>query len=122
MDILKVYLSSIDKIENRTKLEEILLWINKRFPNLVPRFAWNQPMYTDHGTYIIGFSVSKNHIAVSPEMAGIEKFEEEIKKSGYSYSKMIFRIKWDDIINYSLLEKMIRYNIIEKESTKTFWR
>ena len=24
-------------------------------------------MFTDHGTYIIGFSVSKKHLAVAPE-------------------------------------------------------
>lgn len=122
MEIFKEYLLSIVDETKRAKLEAILLWIKERFPNLEPRLAWNQPMFTDHGTYIIGLSVSKGHIAVSPEQAGIEKFAEAIKKSGYTYSKMIFRIKWTDPVDYSLLERMIIYNLEDKANTNTFWR
>lgn len=31
-------------------------------------------MFTDHGTFIIGFSVSKQHLAVSPERQGLSIF------------------------------------------------
>ncbi|MCQ4950818.1 hypothetical protein NE646_14380, partial [Bittarella massiliensis] len=42
------------------------------FPDLTPKIAWNQPMFTDHGTFIIGFSAAKAHLAVAPERAGIQ--------------------------------------------------
>jgi uncharacterized protein YdhG (YjbR/CyaY superfamily) len=64
-------------------------------------------MFTDHGTYIIGFSISKQHIAVAPEQAGINHFTEDIEKAGYDYTKGIIRIKWTSPVDFSLLEKMI---------------
>jgi uncharacterized protein YdhG (YjbR/CyaY superfamily) len=34
---------------------------------LKEEIKWNQPMFSDHGTFIIGFSIAKEHIAVAPE-------------------------------------------------------
>jgi uncharacterized protein YdhG (YjbR/CyaY superfamily) len=79
-------------------------------------------MFTDHGTYIIGLSVSKQHISISPETAVLELFRDDIEKAGYTYSKMIFRIRWDEAIDYSLLDNMITFNIVDKADYKTFWR
>ena len=79
-------------------------------------------MFTDHDTFIIGFSVSKQHLAVSPEAAGIDHFINQIAKSGYEQTKGLFRIKWDSPIDYSLLEKIIEYNILDKANCSTFWR
>ncbi len=122
METFKEYLSLIDHTEHRAKIEEIFKWIMNKFPMLKPRIAWNQPMFTDHGTFIIGFSISKQHLAVTPEYAGITRFSKEINDAGYEHSKMIMRIKWDDPINYDLLEKMIHYNIVDKAKCTTFWR
>jgi len=30
----------------RERLEEVLAWVPQQFPNLEPKVAWNQPMYT----------------------------------------------------------------------------
>lgn len=116
------YLSSIENSEHRTCLEGVLNWVRERFPNLEPKIAWRQPMFTDHGTFIIGFSVSKQHFSVSPEAKGIEVFSEEIAKSGYSRGTHLFRIRWDEPVDYMLLERIIRYNIRDKADCTTFWR
>lgn len=79
-------------------------------------------MFTDHGTFIIGFSVAKNHMAVAPERAGIIRFTEEIKGAGYDHTKEIFRIPWKSPVDFTLLEKMIAFNISEKKDYTTFWR
>ncbi|MGR3742321.1 iron chaperone [Companilactobacillus sp. DQM5] len=79
MDDFNEYLLTIDNKEHLEKIANVLKWIHKEFPQLKPRIAWNQPMYTDHGTFIIGFSVAKNHFSVSAEKAN-EKFKNEIKK------------------------------------------
>jgi hypothetical protein len=79
-------------------------------------------MFTDHGTYIIGFSTAKHHIAVSPESLTLDKFREDIEKAGYTSSKMIFRIKWTDDVYYELLDKMIAFNIADKKDMDKFWR
>ena len=104
------YLTTIENQLNQERTREVLNWIIKKYPNLKTKIAWNQPMFTDHGTFIIGFSVSKNHLAVTPEMHGITQFSDEIIKSGYEHTKMLFRIKWDSAVDYELLKKMIDFN------------
>lgn len=122
MEVFEEYLSKISSVEHRDRMEQILNWVSNKFPNLEPRIAWNQPMFTDHGTFIIGFSVSKNHIALSPELAGINHFSEEIIKAGYTHTKMLMQIKWELPVDYSLIEKMIEFNILDKADCETFWR
>lgn len=116
------YLDAIQDVEQRERLREVLNWVIQKFPRLESKIAWNQPMFTDHGTFIIGFSVSRQHFAVSPEVKGIEKFSDEIVESGYSHGKNIFRIKWNDPVDYTLLERMIQFNIDDKKECTGFWR
>lgn len=122
MEIFAEYLSHIDNLQNRAKMEEVLSWIAQRFPTLSTRIAWNQPMFTDHDTFIIAFSVAKKHFAVAPEKAAIHQFTEEITEAGYEYSKELIRIPWEAPIHYSLLEKIIEFNILYKKDCTTFWR
>ncbi|BCB02574.1 iron chaperone [Bacillus sp. KH172YL63] len=116
------YLSNIPDPHQQARTKEVLTWVADKYPNLVPKIAWNQPMFTDHGTFIIAFSISKKHLAVSPEKEGIVHFSDEIVKSGYDHTKMLMRIPWDRAVDYSLLEKMIEFNIAEKADCETFWR
>lgn len=74
MEVFVDYLAHIDHPQHRARTEEVLGWVTKKFPNLMPKIAWNQPMFTDHGTFIIGFSVAKHHLAVAPEREGIHHF------------------------------------------------
>ncbi|WP_421617751.1 iron chaperone [Brevibacillus sp. TJ4] len=122
MEDFAEYVASIDNPGHRTRVEDVFAWVAKTFPDLVPKIAWNQPMFTDHGTFIIGFSVSRQHLAVSPEEAGIQHFSEQIVQAGYEHTKNIVRFPWNRPVDYSLLEKMIAYNIAEKKDCMTFWR
>lgn len=122
MEVFKEYLESIENLDHRGRMEEILTWISKTFPHLGKRIAWSQPMFTDHGTFILGLSISKHHIAISPEQKGIREFSKRIEESGYIATKMLFRIKWKDPIDYKLLEDMISFNIEDKADCSTFWR
>lgn len=122
VDVFIEYLSQIENESHRSKLENILKWIMASFPTLVPKVAWNQPMFTDHGTFIIGFSAAKQHLAISPERAGMQHFSEEIKLVGYEYSKMLIRIKWTDPVNYDFLKKVIEFNMADKADCSLFWR
>lgn len=116
------FLEKIDNPQHRARVEEIFGWISEKFPNLLLEIKWNQPMFTDHGTYIIGFSTAKQHLSVSPEEFGMEHFAEDIAQAGYSATKGLFRIKWNEPVNYELLEKMIAFNIMDKAECTTFWR
>lgn len=122
METFLPYLEKITNPAHLARVKEVLEWVFQTFPNLEARIAWNQPMFTDHGTFIIGFSVSAPHMAISPEGAGMVHFKDEIAKAGYSQGKMLFRIKWEEPVNYELLKSIISYNIEDKADCNTFWR
>ncbi|MFD0618661.1 iron chaperone [Paenibacillus sp. GCM10027629] len=122
MEVFAEYLARIDHPQHRARTEEVLTWVHKNFPNLMPKIAWNQPMFTDHDTFIIGFSVAKPHLAVAPERVGITHFSDEIVQAGYDHSKELVRIRWDRPVDFTLLEKMIEFNILDKADCSTFWR
>jgi uncharacterized protein YdhG (YjbR/CyaY superfamily) len=73
MEVFAKYLAGIDNPDHRDRTEEI-----NKFPNLEPQIKWNTPMFSDHGTFIIGFSTAKHHLSVSPEEVGIEHFADDI--------------------------------------------
>ncbi len=122
MEVFAEYLARIDNPQHRARVEEVLRWVMATFPRLLGKIAWNQPMFTDHGTFIIGFSVAKPHLAVAPERVTIERFSEEIVGAGYDHTKELVRIRWNGPVDYSLLQKLIEYNILDKADCSAFWR
>lgn len=122
MSIFTEFLTKIDHIDHRERTEEILNWVSTTFPQLKTEIKWNQPMFTDHGTYIIGFSTAKHHLSVAPERVAITKFSAQINKTGYNHTEQLFRIGWDKPVDYELLEEVIKFNIEDKADTTSFWR
>ncbi|SDY90798.1 hypothetical protein SAMN05421736_104155 [Evansella caseinilytica] len=122
MEVFAEFLARIENPQHRARTEEVLAWISKKFPHLIPVMKWNQPMFSDHGTFIIGFSVAKHHLAVAPERAGIHHFSNEIVEAGYDHTKELIRIRWESPVDFSLLEKIITFNIVDKADCTTFWR
>lgn len=122
MEIFKEYLEKIDDEQHRDRMSEVLGWVRSNYPDLVPRIAWNQPMFTDHGTFIIGFSEAKNHMAIAPERAVIRLFSEQITQAGYDHTNELMRISWKKPVDYTLLTKIIDYNVSDKANYKAFWR
>jgi uncharacterized protein len=122
MEVFAEYLARIDSSDHRDRIEEVLAWVANTFPNLEPQIKWNTPMFTDHGTFIIGFSAAKHHLSVSPEEIGMVHFKHDIAQAGYRATKGLFRILWIEPVNYELLKKIIEFNILDKKDCSTFWR
>ncbi|UTT43693.1 iron chaperone [Exiguobacterium aurantiacum] len=122
METFDDFLATVDDPERRAKLDDVFVWVRKTFPQLEERIAWNQPMFTDHGTFIIAFSVAKAHFAVAPEAVPLEVFTERIRQAGYTQTKQLFRIKWDQAVDYDLLRVIIAFNIEDKAGHTSFWR
>lgn len=122
MEAFKAFLNQIDDTDQRQRVEQIFEHISTRFPQLESVIKWNQPMFADHGTFIIGFSVAKNHLAVAPEMVALNRFEDEIHKAGYQRTNQILKIQWKDEVDFDLLERIIAFNIEDKKTTTKFWR
>lgn len=74
------------------KLEPIFEQIQKEFPNLTVELKWNQPMFIMNGTFIIGFSVAKNHISIAPEAVTMAIFTNDIKAANYEATNNLFKI------------------------------
>ena len=115
MKDFQTFLDSMREPDKRERMENILNYVKEKFPQLKEEIKWNQPMFSDHGTFIIGFSVAKGHIAVAPEAVVISLFEKEIEEAGYSHTQELFRIKWTDKVDFDLLHKIIVYNIENKK-------
>lgn len=122
MELFEEYLAKIENETHRSRMREVLAWVKDTFPTLAPKIAWNQPMFTDHGTFIIGLSAAKGHFVLFPEAQGIAAFSNDIAKSGDSQTSNLFRIQWDEPIDFPLLERIIRYNMEDKKDCATFWR
>lgn len=122
LETFEEFLETLGQPDHRDKMEAILDWVQENYPNLETRIAWSQPMFVDHGTFIIGFSHSKNHIAMSPEGKAIKKYVTHIEKAGLSYTNNIIRLKWAEPIPYDLIKTLIDYNIEDKQNHTKFWR
>ncbi|PWW02883.1 hypothetical protein DFQ01_108161 [Paenibacillus cellulosilyticus] len=122
MEVFAEFIARVEHPQHRERLETVLNWVADHYPQLEPKIAWNQPMFTDHGTFIIGFSVAKHHIAVGPERAAMIHFADQIVQAGYSHSDQLIRLKWDQSVDYELLARIIDYNMEDKADCTTFWR
>lgn len=122
METISDYLAKIDNPEHRAQMADVFNWVNEEFPDLKSKIAWNQPMFTDHDTFIVGFSIAKNNFAVSPEAVVVARFSDAIEAAGYTHTANLVRFPWDKPVNYDLLRDMIAFNIADKADCETFWR
>ena len=122
MNTHKEFIDQIDELDKRDRVRMVLDHIKEKYPQLKEEIKWNQPMFSDHGTYIIGFSISRGHISLSPEAHTLDIFDDEIKKSGYERTKMTMKIKWREKVDLDLIDRMIDYNIEDKKDMTGFWR
>ncbi|CAM3149781.1 iron chaperone [Lactiplantibacillus plajomi] len=116
------FVSQISDQSHCDQLITVLNWVTTEFPELTPRLAWNQPMFTAHGTFIVGFSVAKHHLNVALEKAPLNHFAAQITAQGDRVTKMLWQINFDQPVNYPLLHQAIQYNLTTKAAVTTFWR
>ena len=119
---LDEYLTTIPNDDNRARMVDVLDWVSCKFPELELRIAWNQPMFTHHGTYIIGFSAASKHMAMAPERATMIRFEPAMRERGTDFGKMFARQPWNKPFDYELLGAFIQQQLNEKQDITSFWR
>lgn len=122
IEFFEKWLSSISNETHRLRAAEVLRWVTDEFPQLEFRLAWRQPMFTHHGTFIIGFSPARNHLAFAPEGEGISRFAAELDRRDLSYGAKMVRLPWDRPIPFNLLREVIQFNIEDKAGVTSFWR
>ncbi len=119
---LDEFLATIPDDDNRARMVEVLDWVAQHYPALELRIARNQPMFTHHGTYIIGFSAAFKHMAMAPERATMIRFEPVMRVRGTDFSKMFARQPWNKPFDYELLDAFIEHQLAEKQDVASFWR
>lgn len=122
LDFLAPVLEKIKDEGQRQQAGQVLSWVHETYPDLGVRIAWNQPMFTQEGTFILGFSFAQKHFSVAPEGTGMERFEAELDARGISHGSKLFRIPWDQPVPYDLLAEVIDFNREDKKGITSFWR
>ena len=93
--------------DDRARMVDVLVRVGLTYPELELRIAWNQPMFTHHGTYIIGFSAASKHMAMAPERATMIRFEPVMRERGTDFSKKFARQPWNKPFDYELLDAFV---------------
>lgn len=119
---LDEFLATIPDDDNRERMVDVLVWVGLTYPELKLRIAWNQPMFTHHGTYIIGFSAASKHMAMAPERATMIRFEPVMRERGTDFGTMLARQPWNRPFDYELLDAFIQHQLAEKQDITSFWR
>ena len=119
---LDEFLATISDDDNRERMVDVVVWMGLTDPELELRIAWNQPMFTHHGTYIIGFSAASKHMAMAPERATMIRLEPVMRERGTDFCTMFARQPWDKPFDYELLDAFIQHQLEEKRDITSFWR
>ena len=117
---LDEYLATIPDDDNRERMVDVLVWVGLTYPELKLRIAWNQPMFTHHGTNIIRFSAASTHMAMAPERATMIRFEQVMRERSTDFGKMLACQPWR--FAYELLDAFIQHQLTEKQDITSFWR
>ena len=122
MSEFNLFINEIENEEHREKLKHLFERIETQYSDLKPVVKWNQPMYTYNETFIIAFSKAKQHFSIMPEAACLKQFKKRVTNGGYTQTENLFRIKWNQEIDYDLIGDMIKLNMEEKKDYTKFWR
>ena len=103
------YVNSIKNIDPilKDKIVSIFEFIEEKFPELVLEIKWNEPMFLFNNSFIIAFSVWKNHVSISPEKYAIDIYQEKLLSFNYEVTSNLFKIKKDQEVNFDLLLEII---------------
>ena len=118
------YVNSIKNIDPilKDKIVSIFEFIEEKFPELVLEIKWNEPMFLFNNSFIIAFSVWKNHVSIAPEKYAIDIYQEKLLSFNYEVTSNLFKIKKDQKVNFDLLFEIINFKIKDKSNSKTFWK
>lgn len=121
MDEIGRYLEKIENPVYREKFRQIMQWVSEYHEALVGQIKWNQPMFTAHDTFILGFFVAKQHFSVGPEKVVFEEFLPTINALKLKHGKKTFQVNFEAEVPYELLGRIIDRTLELKRATTTFW-
>lgn len=118
------YVNSIKNIDPilKDKIVSIFEFMEEKFPELVLEIKWNESIFSFNNSFIIAFSVWKNHISISPEKYFIDIYTKKLLSLNYEVTLNLFKIKKDQEVDFDLLFEIINFKIKDKSNSKTFFK
>ena len=105
------YFKTLDPVVAK-KIKEIFASITKTNTDLELVMAWNQPMLKTGDQYILGVSVSKNHITIGPFNTDfVETFAKKLEK--YESNKKTFKVPFDWKVDGALMRAIVKDRLAE---------
>jgi uncharacterized protein YdhG (YjbR/CyaY superfamily) len=94
------------------KIKEIFSSITSAYSDLQLVMAWNQPMLKLGDQYILGISVSKNHLTIAPFNTDfVETFAKKLEK--YESNKKTFKVPFDWKVDGALMRAIVKDRLAE---------
>lgn len=123
-NIWNKYANSIKNIGPilKDKIVSIFEFMEEKFEELVLEIKWNEPMFSFNNSFIIAFSVWKNHISISLEKYAIDIYKEKLLSFNYEVTSNLFKIKKDQEVDFDLLFEIINFKIKDKSNSNTFFK
>jgi uncharacterized protein YdhG (YjbR/CyaY superfamily) len=110
------YFSGLDTKTAKT-MKAIFAAVTAKHKGLELVMAWNQPMLRLGKDYVIGLSVSKNHIAINP--FSVEALDKNLKKlAPYTVNKYTFQVPLDWKVDATLISSLAKARIAEIKPPK----
>lgn len=94
------------------KIKEVFASITSTYSDLELVMAWNQPMLKIDGQYILGISVSKNHLTIGPfNKDFVKTFAKKLEK--YESNKKTFKVPLDWKVDGALMRAIVKDRLAE---------
>jgi uncharacterized protein YdhG (YjbR/CyaY superfamily) len=111
--------SYFKKLEPKTAktMKAIFGAVTAKHKGLELVMAWNQPMLRSGKEYVIGLSVSKNHITINP--FSVDALDKNLKKlEPYTVNKYTFQVPLDWKVDATLISSLAKVRISEIKPPK----
>ncbi|MEY4796964.1 MAG: hypothetical protein RJA50_448 [Actinomycetota bacterium] len=105
------YFKSIDPQVAKT-IKKIFAAVTTKHKNLELVMAWNQPMLRNENGYVIGVSVSKNHLTLNPFSTTVLNLVTP-KLAKYEVKKHTFLVPLDWKVDSALMQAIAKARIAE---------
>ena len=113
MDKIETYIQQFpDHVQEI--LQNIRELIKETAPEAEESLSYGMPAYKTHKKPLVYFAAYKNHIGFYATPSGHSEFKDEL--SMYKQGKGSVQFSLDQPIPYQLIEKIVRFRVVENQS------
>lgn len=113
IETLEQYLATLDDTPAAT-VQAVIDAVQREFPDAALKMAWNVPQMQINGKYVMGISVARQHISISP-WSNIAMNAYADRLAQYDPTENLFRVPVDWQVDAALLRDLIEMRLAEFE-------